>query len=60
MPRTNQRSLAKAADMIMLVFPGGLERTEEEYSALFERAGFRLGRVTPTASAVSVVEGRPV
>lgn len=59
-PRTNQRSLAKAADMIMLVFPGGLERTEEEYSALFEQAGFRLGRVTPTASAVSVVEGRPV
>lgn len=46
--------------MIMLVFPGGLERTEEEYSALFEQAGFRLGRVTPTASAVSVVEGRPV
>jgi SAM-dependent methyltransferase len=58
-PRGNERSLAKAADMIMLVFTGGLERTEEEYSSLFQRAGFRLSSVTPTASAVAVVEGRP-
>jgi hypothetical protein len=46
--------------MIMLVFTGGVERTEEEYRALFQEAGFRLSGVTPTASAVSVVEGRPV
>ena len=59
-PRGNERSLAKAADMIMMVFPGGLERTEEEYSSLFQQAGFRLSKVTPTASTVSVVEGRPV
>jgi hypothetical protein len=59
-PGANERSLAKAADMIMLVFTGGLERTEEEYRTLFREAGFRLSGVTPTASAVSVVEGRPV
>jgi ubiquinone/menaquinone biosynthesis C-methylase UbiE len=58
-PRGNERSLAKAADMIMLVFTGGLERTEEEYSSLFQQSGFRLSGVTPTASAVAVVEGRP-
>jgi len=59
-PPGNQAGLGKDADMLMLVFPGGLERTEAEYSCLLERAGFRLGKVIPTTSAVSVVEGRPV
>lgn len=46
----------KLLDMAMLVLPGGQERTETEYAALLGRAGFRLNRVVPTASAVSVVE----
>ena len=46
----------KVLDMVMLVFPGGQERTEAEYAALLGKAGFRLNRVVPTASAVSVVE----
>ena len=46
--------------MAMLVFPGGIERTEEEYRFLFEQAGFRLSTVTPTSLAISVLEGRPV
>jgi len=41
------------------VFPGGQERTEVEYAALLGKAGFRLNRVAPTASAVSVVEAVP-
>jgi len=45
--------------MIMLTFPGGMERTVEEYRTLFEQSGFRLGKVTRTKSAVSVVEARP-
>jgi hypothetical protein len=36
--------------------PRGQERTEAEYAALLGKAGFRLTRVVPTASAVSVVE----
>jgi hypothetical protein len=56
----NQASLAKDVDMMMLAFPGGMERTPEEYAALFEQSGFRLAKITPTTSAVSVVEGRPV
>jgi hypothetical protein len=59
-PGGNQAALGKAADMIMLVYTGGLERTQREYGDLFEQAGFRLSQVTPTASAVCVVEGRPV
>jgi hypothetical protein len=49
----------KVLDMVMLVFPGGQERTEAEYASLLGKAGFRLSRVIPTASAVSVVEAVP-
>jgi hypothetical protein len=56
----NKASLGKDADMIMLAFPGGMERTDEEYGDLFARSGFKLSRVVPTKSAVSVIEARPV
>jgi hypothetical protein len=50
----------KVQDMVMLVFPGGQERTEAEYGSLLGRAGFRLNRVVSTESIVSVVEALPV
>ena len=56
----NARSSAKDFDMSMMVFPGGLERTEAEFRNLFRQSGFELASVTPTASMVSVIEGRPV
>jgi hypothetical protein len=46
----------KLLDMMMLVAPGGQERTPSEYEALLSANGFRLTRIVPTASAVSVVE----
>lgn len=46
----------KLLDMMMLIMPGGQERTAPEYGALLEKARFRLTRVAPTASPVSVVE----
>jgi hypothetical protein len=46
----------KLQDMVMLVLPGGQERTEAEYESLLAKAGFRLTRVVPTASVVSIVE----
>lgn len=46
----------KMLDIMMLVGPGGQERTEPEYATLLGKAGLRLTRVVPTASAVSVVE----
>jgi hypothetical protein len=49
----------KIQDMVMLVIPGGQERTESEYAALLGKAGFRLNRVVPTESVVSVVEAIP-
>ena len=48
----------KLIDLEMLLMPGGRERTEEEFGALFRRAGFKLTRVVPTQSPLSVVEAR--
>jgi hypothetical protein len=47
---------SKLLDMMMLVAPGGQERTPSEYQALLSANGFRMTRIVPTASAVSVVE----
>jgi hypothetical protein len=49
----------KLQDMVMLVVPGGQERTEAEYSTLLSKARFRLVRVVPTDSVVSMVEAVP-
>jgi hypothetical protein len=50
----------KILDMVMMVIPGGEERTDAEYASLLEKAGFRLQRVVPTKSAVSIVEATAV
>ena len=49
----------KVQDMVMLVYPGGQERTEAEYASLLGKAGFRVNRVVPTESVASVVEAFP-
>ena len=46
----------KMLDLMMLVAPGGQERTEKEYAQLLGKAGLRLTRVVPTTTPVSVVE----
>ena len=51
---------AKMLDMMMLVGPGGQERTETEYATLLQRAGLRLTRVVPTNSGVGIIEAAPV
>ncbi len=59
-PAGNGPSFTKLLDLTMLVIPGGMERTEKEYRELYARAGFRLERIVPTRSEVSVIEGAPV
>ena len=56
----NEPHPAKLLDLNMLVIPGGQERTEAEYRRLFDASGFRLASITPTKSAIDVVEARPV
>ncbi len=46
----------KILDIVMLVCPGGQERTPDEYDELLSKAGFRMTRIVPTDSAVSIVE----
>ena len=53
----NEPDLSKLIDLEMLLLPGGRERTEEEFAALFARNGFQLTRVVPTQSPLAVVEG---
>lgn len=56
LPEGNEPHFGKLLDIVMLVMPGGAERTQAEYASLLSKAGFRLTRVTPTATAVSVIE----
>jgi hypothetical protein len=58
LPAGNTPHPGKMLDMMMLVGPGGQERTEEEYAALLAKAGLVLTRVVPTESPVSVVEAK--
>jgi hypothetical protein len=43
----------------MPMHQNGLERTEAEFRALLERAGFKLTDIIHTQSTTSVVEGMP-
>jgi hypothetical protein len=48
---------AAANDVNMLVSTGGRQRSEAEFRALYQTAGFKLTRIMPTAARVSVIEG---
>ena len=59
-PETGEPHFSKFMDLIMLMMTGGRERTAEEYGALMEKAGFKLNRLLPTQSFMSIVEAVPV
>jgi O-methyltransferase domain len=59
LPTGNTPHPGKMLDIVMLASIGGQERTEPEYRELLEKSGFRLTRMVPTESAVSVVEALP-
>jgi hypothetical protein len=52
----NAPSLGKWIDLEMLLLPGGKERTEAEYEALFAGAGFRVTKIVQTKSPLCVIE----
>jgi O-methyltransferase domain len=55
----NDFAPGKFLDLQMLIFPGGCERTEEQFSEIFAAAGWKLSRVIPTRVPESIVEGIP-
>jgi hypothetical protein len=55
-PSGSEPDPGKFIDIEMLLWPGGRERTAEEFRALFERSGFELTKIVPTKSPLSVIE----
>lgn len=60
LPSGNIPSWGKFLDLEMLVIsPGGRERTEQEFRRIFQAAGLRLARVFRPESHVCLLEGKP-
>jgi hypothetical protein len=56
-PPGNDPGFGKLLDLTMLLIPGGLERTEDQYRQLYHDSGFRLERVVPTSGELRIVVG---
>jgi O-methyltransferase domain len=60
LPEGAAPSMGKLVDLEMLVVTaGGRQRTEAEFRALLDRAGFRLTRIVPSSNWISLVEAVP-
>jgi hypothetical protein len=57
LPQNSQPHPGKLLDLVMLMLPGGRERAEPEWRALFAKAGFTITKIVPTRSPDSVIEG---
>jgi hypothetical protein len=57
MPPSGAPAFDRLLDLNMLVISGGRERSEAEYSALFDAAGLKLAKIIPTLFPISVIEG---
>ncbi len=57
-PESPEPHFGKLLDLEMLLMPGGRERTEPEFRALFAKAGFEITRIVPTRRPDSVIEAR--
>jgi ubiquinone/menaquinone biosynthesis C-methylase UbiE len=56
-PPGNEPSLAKILDVeAMIMTPGAIERTAEEYRQLLAKSGFEVNQSIPTKSPMSIIE----
>ena len=56
-PEGNTPAMAKLMDLEMLVVtPGGRERTEKEFRTLFEKSGYELGKIVDTPAEMKIIE----
>lgn len=58
-PSSNEPHPGKVSDIFMMLVAGGLMRSEVEFEQLLNAADFRLTRIVPTESGMSIVEGVP-
>jgi hypothetical protein len=56
LPQDSRPHPGKLLDLLMLMFPGGRERTQAEWRSLLNTAGFAVTRILPTRMADSVIE----
>lgn len=59
-PLHSREHIGHLTDLEMLLSQAGRDRTAAEYRALLARAGFRVTRVVPTASPLSLVEAQAI
>jgi hypothetical protein len=57
-PENSEPHPSKWLDLEMLLMPGGRERTDGEWRALFAKAGFEITRIVPMRAAESVIEAQ--
>ncbi|WP_099051001.1 methyltransferase [Mycobacterium asiaticum] len=57
-PDDSSESTGKIADIEMLVFNGGRERTAKEYQQLLDQAGFEMTQIVDTETDFSLIEAR--
>ena len=55
-PEENGGHFIKDVDVYMMALFSGRERTESEFKLLFESSGFKLEKITPTGSTLSIIE----
>jgi hypothetical protein len=58
-PEGNIPFAGKWLDLMMLVGPGGRERTELEYRYLLDLADLEVTRIIPTSTEMSIIEAQP-
>jgi hypothetical protein len=58
-PPGDEPNEIKSIDVVMLAVTGGLERTEAQYTNLFDAARLRLERVIQTHGSISILEASP-
>ena len=59
-PAGNEPSNSKLSDIMMMVLLDGVDRTETEFRAMLDAAGFNLTRAILTQSPMSILEARPM
>lgn len=58
-PETSEYAFSKWADLYMLAYLGGQERTASEYRQLLENAGFEFEHVVLTRAGIDLIVSRP-
>lgn len=60
LPENNEHHLGHVIDLWLMLMLGAQDRTLEQYTELFAKAGFKVTRAVPTTAPISIIEAIPV